>query len=221
MLIRKYKELISNMPVMDRACDSKRSTWDQFAKQDRKLAKVLKDFRNNDKRIVISRGDLFKLARQGVSKEFVYATYIWGYPNGNRGRYRKVFNQVYKILEVFKKLPTQITEDEWLREYKNLRAIDEMGMSTWTKLLYFLRIRIGGVKALILDGKVVEVMQRRVFRDFTMLAKITYGNAPKRYPYYLRVMYDTAEELKVAEDKLEMFLFTFGNSLKKTTAADR
>ena len=179
MLIRKYKELIRNMPVMDRACYSKRSTWDKFAEQDGKLALVLNKFSINDKRIVISRRDLFKLARQGVSQEFVYATYIWGYPNGNRGRYRKVFNQVYKILEVLQKLPTQITEDDWLREYKNLKAIDEMGMSTWTKLLYFLRIQIGGVQALILDGKVVGVMQRRVFRDFTMLAKIT-PNSPKR-----------------------------------------
>ena len=202
------------MPVMDRACDSKRSTWAQFAKQDRKLAVVLNKFCINDKRIVISRGDLFKLARQGVSQEFVYATYIWGYPNGNRGRYRKVFNQVDKIHDVLQKLPTQITtDDDWLREYKNLKAIDEMGMSTWTKLLYFLRIRIGGVQALILDRKVVGVMQRRVFRDFTMLAKIK-PNSPEPYPSYLRVMHDTAEELKVDEDKLEMFLFTFGNSLK-------
>ncbi len=215
MIIRKYKELISNMPVMDRACYSKRSIWDQFAKQDRKLAEFLEGFRNNDERIVISRRDLFRLAREkGISAQFIYATIIWGYPGGVRGGYfSQIINNTNAIIRNLQEFPENIAETNWLASYKTLNEIPGLGMSTWTKLLYFLRIRIGGVQALILDRKVVGVMQRRVFRDFTMLAKIK-PNSPEPYPSYLRVMYDTAKKLKVAEDKLEMFLFTFGNSLK-------
>ena len=74
--LKKYQVLIDKMPVREQACDSKRSTWAQFAKQNSIFAEVLNDFCINHERIVISRGDLFILAKQGISQKFVYATYI-------------------------------------------------------------------------------------------------------------------------------------------------
>ena len=68
--------------------------------------------------------------------------------------------------------------------------------------------------ALILDGQIISTFGRRVFDGFETLAMMTYENAPRHDPNYLKKMHEVAKELKVDADQLEMFLYIFGNSLK-------
>jgi len=216
--LAQYRTLIEKMPIMDQASASKVETWRHYKSQ--QLSVMLNDFAESDGTTVsVSRRDVFDMARHGITPHFVYATYIWGYPNGNRGRYRQVFEHMGKILARLRGIPSSIDQGDWNRTYRELaKGIGGLNVSTWTKLLYFLRIQIGGRRALILDGKLIAVFRRRVFCEFESLAGISYDSGPRRYIDYLQNMYDAAETLNVDPAKLEMFLFTFGNALKNHTA---
>lgn len=214
MDINRYRNLIANIPVMDHTSVSKRENWDH--EECRGYCKELIDFADCDGlTISISRKELLLLARGGTTRRFLFATYLWGYPSGNRGRYRQVFHGADTILERLEGLPRKIGEGNWLSEYGRLQnGTEGMGISTWTKLLYFLRIEIAKRPALILDGQIISTFGRRVFDGFETLAMMTYENAPRHYPNYLKKMHEVAKELKVDADQLEMFLYIFGNSLK-------
>ena len=212
-LIR-YRELIQSMPVMDQASVSKVATWRDHKNE--VLDAVLKQFAEpTGAAVSVSRRDIFRLARGGPTPPFLYATYMWGYANGNRGQYREVFGQIDRILMHLGRAPAKIDEVDWLSEYEELtHGITGVNLSTWTKFLHFLRIDVGGWPALILDGKIIDVFRRAVFCEFSALARVSYNNGPRRYVDYLRSMYGVAAKLGVDADKLEMFLFTFGNALK-------
>jgi hypothetical protein len=211
--LNKYQVLINNMPVREQACDSKIETWKKFAKNST-FVEVLRDFGIDDERIVISRGDLFNLAKQGISQKFIYATYIWGFPNGGRGRFAKIIRKICDIEKCLGDMPGKIDRENWLNYSKWVKSIDGLGIATYTKLLYFKRVYINGWRALILDSKLITVFERQVFSDFENLCEIK-SNPFNGYFEYLRTMNEISRELSVTPDKLEMFLFTFGNSIKK------
>jgi hypothetical protein len=212
--LAQYRESIRSMPIMDQASVSKLTTWSGCRNTD--LDAVFKRFAEaGGMTVSISRRDIFRLASARLTSQFLYATYIWGYPNGNRGRYKEVFEQVDEILRHLSRVPGRINEADWCSVYRELtRGISGVNVSTWTKLLHFLRIRIGRWPALILDRKIVDVFTRCAFCEFSELAGISYANGPRHYVDYLRSMYDAAAKLEVDADKLEMFLFMFGNGLK-------
>ena len=77
-----------------------------------------------------------------------------------------------------------------------------------------MNIKVEGYSSLILDLRLIRVFQEEIFFDFKNLSKITYSNAPNKYPIYLETMQTISNNLDVKRDSLEMFLFTFGGSIK-------
>ncbi len=208
-------DLIKNMPVQEQACFSKREIWLRFAQNCKPLRQTLDRFDGDNELVVISRQDLFNLAKEGISAQFVYATMIWGYPRGLRGgRFHQIINNINAIVRKLRKLPKNVTKKDWLKSFEALREIDGLGLSSWTKLLYFLRFRVCGRQALILDKKLIKFFSKQVFPDFDSISYIADHNACQKYPLYLQLMSDLATELNVNADKLELFLYTFGIILK-------
>lgn len=164
---------------------------------------------------MICREDLFDLGRNEPSPRFLYATYIWGYPNGGRGHFASIIENREDILDLLRAIRRNAAEPDWPAICRTVADIPAMGISTFTKLLYFMRVSIDGKPALILDSKIIEVFRRRVFpAEFGHLAGIRYDSAMRTYPEYLSTMADKARTLRVSPDQLEMFLFAFGGSLK-------
>jgi len=208
------------MPVKDQTTISNidNVVWRRYRDD---LMPVLEQFPACDgsRFVEISRGDLLDLAQKGISKEFVYAVFIWGYPTGGRGNnFSRVIHRIDEIAHTFRKAPGAMCQGDLNELRARLRGCG-IGLATWTKLLYFLGFTVEGHPALILDRKVARAFQRQLFEQFHELGDITYDNGeirdqPDLYPKYLRIMSEVAKNLGVDSGKLEMFLFVFGNSLK-------
>jgi hypothetical protein len=212
-MLREFRSTIRHMPLLQQACVSKRETWRNIKDPDREFQRLIEPFTGGEY-VMISRKDLFGLGSRGPSVGFLYATYIWGYPNGGRGRFASVVANKARILRVLRSVQENVDAMEWSATCNAVKGILGLGVSTFTKLLYFLRVKIAHRPALILDSKVIEVLKRKVFPELASLAEIRYDSAMREYPQYLRTMADEAGKLDVRPDKLEMFLFSFGNSLK-------
>jgi len=89
-----------------------------------------------------------------------------------------------------------------------------LGLSTYSKLMYFRDFKFDGIPALILDERLIRVFKNRVFQEFEMLSRISQHNAGKMYHIYLQVMFELSERYKVDGEQVEQFLFIFGNHLK-------
>lgn len=212
--LREFQDTIRHMPLMQQACISKRTTWERFAPHNRELRQILNG-PGNDENAMICREELFELGRNGPSAKFLYATYIWGYPNGGRGRCARIIEHKRRILRLLQTIHGNAAQMDWPAICSVVTGIPGLGVSTFTKLLYFMRITVCGKPALILDNKIIEVFKRGVFpEEFGHLAGVRYDNAMQNYPEYLSAMAEEAEELDVEPGKLEMFLFAFGGSLK-------
>lgn len=163
----------------------------------------------------ISRQDLFELAEKQKFREFIFSTILWGYPAGMRGLH---FPSILRNISDIEKALTTCFNDKninnWKSHYRSVSSIDGLGLSTHTKFLYFLKMRIENYPALILDLRLIDVFKKGVFSEFKELKKIRYDNAPDLYPCYLKLMKTTATKYDLTHDNVEMFLFEFGGNLK-------
>jgi len=217
MRLADFTDLISNMPVSNQAFASKRSTWTTYMKgEDTSSVALRAVFDSHDVsygNIFLSRGDLSDLALKPNLAEFVMATIIWGYPRGMRGHnFRNVASHLDALCQILSDARFPISD--WISHYKNVRAIRGIGLSTYSKLLHFLSANVEGHKALILDQRIIEVLQQNLFEELGCLRRFTSAKASRLYPKYLECMDDAGSRLSLPSEKIEFFLFEFGLHLK-------
>jgi hypothetical protein len=99
---------------------------------------------------------------------------------------------------------------KWIRS----KGIKGLGLSTLSKLLYFVEIRIEDYPCLILDSRLIDVFSKNHFVEFESLANITYNNAERHYLKYLKIMNEVSNSIDTKGENLEQFLFMFGGNLK-------
>jgi hypothetical protein len=212
--VERFRDLIVNMPIREQAFTSKRETWEKYIPELAGIDNLIVELFGNHESVEISRHDLFTLAEGSKIKQFVFATVIWGYPAGMRGRhFQSLFQRINRIEENLISCRGKNIEN-WNEHYKLVASIEGLGLSTYTKFLYFLKVTIDNLPALILDQRLIEVFRKGVFPECRDLKTIRYGNAPDLYPRYLRIMDSIANKYRVNPGKLEMFLFEFGANLK-------
>lgn len=213
MRLAEFTDLISNMPVTNQAFTSKRITWTRYMKEGSAASALQSIFNAHHKdleNIFLSRGDLQDLASKPDLAEFVMATIVWGYPRGMRGyNFRNICIHLDKLCEQLLKARSPILD--WISHYEEVRTIPGIALSTYSKLLHFMSSEIEGQKALILDQRIVAVIQRGLFEELAPLRRVT---SARLYPKYLEGMQDVAAHLSLPSEKLEFFLFEFGLHLK-------
>ena len=139
-----------------------------------------------------------------------------GYTNGMRGTH---FENITKTKN-FEKLKIALTEvksgiDNWDEHRQKMKDIPSLGLSTYSKFLYFIAPHIENNPPLILDLRIIAVVKKDNFNILSDLKKnLTYTHAPKYYPTYLKKMKELSSTLNVEPANLEMFLFMFGTNLK-------
>ena len=92
-----------------------------------------------------------------------------------------------------------------------------LGLSTYSKLLYYFNLSFNGNPCLILDQRLINVFAGKTYSEFLPLSKIGNYNAEKKYPEYLHLVNHLANKLETKGENIEQFLFTFGNNLKKVS----
>lgn len=216
MRLRDYRSLIANMPVDSQAFTPKKSTWKTHIDKQDRAGRAIEAVFGPWEKVTISRQDLRNYAAGSDLDRFAMATILWGYPRGMRG------NHVSKIAERFEKLVEHLAEtarvrtvEDWPAQYGQVDEFSGVGLSTYTKFLTFLSIKIHSFSALILDERIVRIIGGRIFDELNVLGDKRQDKPQDWYPDYLSCLHELASSFGVSSEAIEFFLFEFGLNLKQ------
>lgn len=211
--MKRFQSLIQSMPIDEQAFRSKKSSWKKDIAESNELAHIFKDIFGDNESIFFSRKDVFKASKQTDLKCFAIIVLLWGYPRGMRGKnFEFILPNLDEIIEVLEKARTGI--QDWNKHYSQIKEIKGLGLSTYSKFLYFLKIEVEGYPALILDQKISKTLKNCLFSELEALNTINPNNADIHYVNYLKEMQALSLKLGIQSDKIEIFLFEFGLNLK-------
>ena len=218
MDIKNYQTLITHLPVRQQCFSTKRATWRPAEKEIGWLESLNDKLFDNAETLRINRQDVFDTTD---IREKILKTIYWGYPRNMRG------NHFVDLLDDIEKIEKTI---DYLRSIENLgrvhlekaqanfKSVTGIGISTYSKLLYFADLSFDGNPSLILDERLFNVFRNKTYLQFDRLSGINRAASEKgRYLDYLEVMKAVSLEIGVTGEQLELFLFTFGNQLKETS----
>lgn len=214
MDIYKYKLLISNLPVKAQSFSTKRKTWEKAENKNEWLKKYNNNLFNHEESISISRMDVFDTID---IKELIIKTIYWGYSNGMRGNnFIHILENIDKLVVIFRNLKNKpkLYTDDFIIFVKKIKGVKGIGLSTYSKILYFLRIKFDNSNCFILDKRLIDVFANSTYREFSQLSKINYNNAQNYYLNYMQLMEILANRLETKGENIEQFLFIFGDNLK-------
>jgi hypothetical protein len=220
--IQCFARLIAEMPLKMYSFTSEKTTWERV---EALTPLVNKLYRGADT-VTLSRGDVFRSATEDRPEMFAFKCIVWGYSRHMPGNNIKFLAP--HLAEIGKRARERRVlkdRDAWWADYKDMKdmrsGVKGLGLSTWTKLLYFVEARICGYPALILDRTIREVVRDGLFQELNCLKPLTPANAARKYPCYLQAMDRLADRLsnqkgctRITPDRLEMFLWLFGMNLK-------
>jgi len=173
------------------------------------------DFGGPDE-VSISRSDLRRLAEEPQLDRFVMAVIVWGYPSGDQ--YGNITNFAYNPtgLGVLTNFLTARRGQPITNRDVHFKTVPVKGikLSTYTKFLNFLSVKIRGQWALILDNQIVRVTERGIFAELLPLREMNEKTKDRMYPTYVKRIHEIADEMRVPAENIEFFLYEFGSSLK-------
>lgn len=214
MDISKYKILISNLPVRQQSFSTKRKTWKKAENQLDWLENLNDKIFGKKQILTISRQDIFETTDL---REVIIKTIYWGYTSGMRGNH---FVNILKHLDLIENTFNKLrdTNRPKTEDFHDLtttfKGVTGLGLSTYSKLLYFLKITFNDNPCLILDQRLIDVFRTKTYSDFQQLNSICYDNADKKYLEFLRLSNDLSKKLNTKGENIEQFLFIFGKNLK-------
>lgn len=214
MNIESYKILISNLPVRQQCFTTKRTTWNK-AENEIEWLKNFNDMLFGDKKsLTISRQDIFDTKEP---REIIIKTIYWGYNAGMRGNH---FVNILKYIDTIEntllslKQKSNSTTTDFNSLAETFKNVSGLGLSTYSKLLYFFKITFNGNACLILDQRLIDVFVNNTYSEFKTLNSINDYNKEKRYLDFLQLTRQIANKIETDGENIELFLFTFGNNLK-------
>jgi hypothetical protein len=215
MTLYNYQPLLQSLPVLHQSFTTKRSNWQNAEKQIAWLQELNDQLFQNHPSIELSRQYLF--SHSGFTRELIVKVIYWGYPNGmRRNHFVNILNSI-SVLEVALeniKLKSNPDDSDYESLVKVFDSVPGLGMSTFSKILYFMGITFNGNSSLILDLRLIDVFRSNMFADFDELKTVRYDNTRKHFLTYIRIMNELANRLGTSGECIEQFLFIFGNNLK-------
>lgn len=214
MNIDRYKILISTLPVRQQCFTTKRTTWLKAENEISWLKQLNDNIFENKSTVTISRQDIFET---NEPREIIIKTIYWGYTAGMRGNH---FVNILKHIDTIENslLPlrqkSSPTTTDFISLTEAFKNVTGLGLSTYSKLLYFFKISINDNPCLILDQRLIDVFACETYSDFQKLSGIRYDNAEKKYLVFLQLTNDVSKRLNTEGENIEQFLFIFGNNLK-------
>lgn len=208
-----YRELIKNIPIDEQAAYADRHFWKSKIAGVRSL-RLSRTIGYPDK-LVITRQNL--LDRDTFTINGILHVLIWGYPSGGRGdNIDNCITNISNIRSALLKLNKSVNPNVvQLKDfYKSCGDIHGLGISTWSKLLYFNQIRIGDHDCNIYDNVVKEALKKLCI-NLEEYADPKLKPKPFRdYMAYLKFLSEQAGEIDARTDQVEYFLFSFGSTFE-------
>lgn len=215
MNIFDYQQLIVNLPLMQQCLTTKRSTWAMHEANYDWLHQLNDHIFGDNESVRISRQDIFQTKNL---REKVIKTVYWGYNRGMRGNhFASIIMQIDEIEAALQALLEidNPTADDFNTFVDSMNGIGGIGISTYTKMLYFLGINYNNAPCLILDNRLINVFNSAEYENFEGLNGTSYLNAHSNYLRYIERMQELAGEMETQGDNLEFFLFMFGGNLQQ------
>lgn len=205
MKLSNYDKLICSLPVREQCFTTKRSTW-----KNKNLPVSL--FTSDE--LTVSRQDVFN---SQTKEELLINTVFWGYPRGMRGsNLNSILTDQNNLMQAIDDIRYQnITKDKLLEVMANLHNIKGLSLSTYSKLLYFLEVKVDNCDCVILDQRIINVFSKKRVENFEELSSIKYGTANKFYARYIELIDYEAGRLQTRSENIELFLFAFAGNLKE------
>ncbi|MEI7527083.1 MAG: hypothetical protein WCJ95_22225 [Mariniphaga sp.] len=226
MKISDYKRLIQVLPFMEQAFEVKLSQWEKLVSKeildqifiksdDLSQPSITTTTKFKDQTAVISRFELFH--KNQNLELFIVKVLMWGYPTKGRGKNIENLLNDSNITNLKNALVKYETNETiTISEIKDILKIEGLGLSTLTKFLYFMRLKMGSFRILIFDLRVINALNSGKYSDHGIehFSSLAYTNALKYYNDYLTFINELAKDLQAEPDQVEMFLFEYGRNLK-------
>lgn len=206
MQLSEYLTTIKSLPVDNHSFTAYRIHWQNIG-QETLIDAIFADADF----VTLNRNDLSNVDSM---ETFIIKVLLWGYPTLGRG------NNVRNILKTdnFSKLVDILSECvnrniDIYNVFDCIKNITGLGPSKMTKFLCFLKSKINDKEALILDRKIIEILNLRAFEDLNHLSQKSFSFSLKNYINYINTINDFASQNMVQSQQIEMFLFMFGKHL--------
>jgi hypothetical protein len=209
MKIKQFETLIREIPDRNQSFDIKRSIWNNSSQKDL-ISKIF----DEKKSITLNRQDLFNSVWN--LEEFVIKTLMWGYPTKGRGSNidnvleQSLFENIIGVIRNYQ--DKEVSIENVISDLEQLRGI---GISTFSKFLFFTRTYINSYPALILDLRIISIINSGRFDELNSLKGISHSNAKSRYLEYIKTIYELSIATNTKPEQIELFLFMFGRNLSK------
>lgn len=208
--ITKYKKLISVLPVEKQSTLIKKIVWQRKTYKDKN--KLENKLFSNDT-VELTREDVLSEKNKTLK---IVKILMWGYPTGGRG------NNIQNILLKLDFLKTllckiegkNITSKIANNIFETFSNIKGLGMSTWSKFLYFFNVSIDSKKCQIFDIKIKDSLNHKQFLE---LQDKTWKQNTSDYIEYISLLDDLSKKMKVRPDQIELFLFTYNLNFRLTS----
>jgi hypothetical protein len=204
LLDPKFVKLVSAIPVADHRVEVQASTW---------VARCVQAGCLNLHTLLFAGRATVQISRDWlhhaqISPELrCFAILLWGYPEGARGHERHWLGNLTSIA-----VAAAAPAVSWEDYYSRLRAHRHLGLSTISKLACFFGHVFHRLPALILDQRIVSVLQAGQWAELLRFQPITYANASDSYIGYLDCLHALAAKTQTQGEQWELFLFTFGEA---------
>ena len=159
-----------------------------------------------------SRKDSFKT--RGL-ESFTLSVLFWGFPRNNHQVCTKAYENWFQLREVvgYMRSHREMTAENYNNLIASMDDIVGLGISTYSKLLYFSQVSINGIPSAILDSFVVKGIQNLTGQEFNNLrGSVTNWRRYVNYPGFLRFFNELASQLGVPAHNLEYTLWLAGKN---------
>lgn len=197
------RDLISNQNVRAYRYDATISDW--YFRSD-VVRPYLNDSFNDGHRLNITRADIFN---EEDLRARLIKTLVWGYPGDVRNTPR-VLNHLDELVSLSEQFfRKEINATEYFTQLLN---IDRMGLSTASKILYFMGACFNQYPAIIVDARVLTAFS--LINEFAGL-RIRSRAVVADYQNAIQIIGNLAVENHVTPEQVEFFLFNLAGSWDK------
>lgn len=198
-----YSGLIESIPVYHQSTKIVRKAWKRFS-YNGKMGIEEAIFDNKDE-VELSRADV--LSEVDPAQKVVMVL-MWGYPTGGRGsNIENILTEIDKLSQLLssvrKKNLTVTEANDLIAEFQGIHGL---GISTWSKLLYFFNVAIDSRRCQIYDLKIVDSLNKKQFSE---LGAQKWKQDIDHYYRYIDLVDNLAMRMCVSPEQVELFLFYY------------
>ena len=199
-----YSKLINLIPVDNQSAKIKRTVWEKYI-DGPIIEEIFGSIFGNKEDVELSREDV-RSETDTTTK--IVKVLMWGYPTGGRGKnIKNILERIDYLSEVLlKEKKRNLTNDEAGELIRKFNSIRGLGISTWSKFLYFFDVEFDSKKCQIYDLKIVDSLNKKQFSE---LDGQNWKQDIDHYYKYIEKTHELAKNLDVSPDKIELFLFYF------------